>query len=77
MGIYSGFHGKRHISDKGLSCSLCTVPIVILLIFFIYSQLKTYEAEIPQEDGTDVVETVDEAKNIVQVGTTFLSTEIC
>lgn len=53
------------------------MPIVILLIFFINSQLKTYEAEIPQEDGTDVVETVDEAKNIVQVGTTFLSTEIC
>ena len=30
-------------------------------------QLKTYEAEIAQEDGTDLVETVDEAKNMVQV----------
>jgi len=29
--------------------------------------LKTYEAEIPQEDGTDVTETVDEAKNLVQL----------
>lgn len=29
--------------------------------------LKTYEAEIAQEDGTDLVETVDEAKNIVQL----------
>jgi hypothetical protein len=31
------------------------------------SQLKTYQAEIPQEDGTDITETVDEAKNLVQV----------
>lgn len=29
--------------------------------------LKTYEAEIPQEDGSDAMETVDEAKNLVQV----------
>jgi hypothetical protein len=26
-----------------------------------------YETEIPQEDGTDKMETVDEAKNLVQV----------
>jgi hypothetical protein len=34
------------------------------------AQLKKYEAEIAQEDGTDVMEMVDEAKNLVQVGDT-------
>lgn len=40
-------------------------------------KLKTYEAEIAQEDGTDLVETVDEAKNIVQVLTQCVSVCLC
>jgi hypothetical protein len=30
-------------------------------------QIQVYEAEIPQEDGTDRLETVDEKKNLVQL----------
>ncbi len=30
-------------------------------------QLQTYQAEIPQEDGSDKMETIDEAKNVVML----------
>jgi hypothetical protein len=31
------------------------------------TKFQTYKTEIPQEDGTDVEETVDEAKNFIKV----------
>jgi hypothetical protein len=35
--------------------------------FQIICQLKVYETEVTQEDGSDKLETVDEAKNMLTV----------
>jgi hypothetical protein len=34
---------------------------------FSFMQLKKYQADVAQEDGSDRTETIDEAKNLIQV----------
>lgn len=54
---------KGHIS-AALICSKTDGTIYAATPNF---QLKTYDTEIPQEDGSDVVETVNEAANLVKL----------
>lgn len=55
--------GKGHIA-QALICSKVDGTIYASTSGF---ELKTYEAEIPQEDGTDVMEQVNEAANLVML----------
>jgi hypothetical protein len=44
-----------------------TYHLNVKLHIFYRQQLKTYKADIVQEDGSEQSETVDEAKNLIQV----------
>ena len=73
----AGIHGRLH-GDHAMPCydMICLASARLLLACNCSasavplpssSQVKTYQAEIPQEDGTDKTETVDESKNLAQV----------
>lgn len=57
--------GKGNVADA-LICSKADCAIWVSTANFTF---KIYEAEIPQEDGSDIMETVDEAKNILKLMT--------
>jgi hypothetical protein len=47
--------------------------LIVVVNQTVYTQFQTYQTEIPQEDGTDVEETVDEAKNILKVSSLHIA----
>ncbi len=51
---------------KDLRCETI-ISVGFLLEPYCVIKFQTYKTEIPQEDGTDVEETVDEAKNFLKV----------
>jgi hypothetical protein len=59
--------GETLGKSDGFSVSIVIILLRYVSCMFSFMQLKKYQADVAQEDGSDRTETIDEAKNLIQV----------